>query len=165
MQLINTRSDLDAIAGTPEHEAFMNMLKGSVYRLEKNDQAKQWTLHVDTSTIENYGFSLLDFPGLEEPAIPQYLDKPLEERFEEVRKALQAAIDVKAISFGFKSGGNALMLYAGFVNPYQPLAQVFATWEASVWADADAYKNEVIAGNKPMLSGDQAVALMPVYPT
>lgn len=164
MPLINTRSDLDAITGTPEHEAFMNMLKGSIYRLEKDDQAKQWTLHIDTSTIKNYGFTLLDFPGLEEPAIPQYVDKSLEELSEEVRKALQAAIDVKAESFGFKSGGNALMLYAGFVNPYQPLAQVFATWEASVWAAADAYKEEVIAGNEPMLTPEQAVALMPEYP-
>jgi hypothetical protein len=83
---------------------------------------------------------------------------------EAVRLALQSAIDDKAKSFGF-SGGNALMLYAGFLNPFQPLAQVFATWEASVWIEADAYKQEVIAGNKPMLSGDEAVALMPVYPS
>lgn len=80
-----------------------------------------------------------------------------------VRNALQSAIDTKAKSFGF-SGGNALMLYAGFVNPFQPLAQVFATWEASVWVEADAYKQEVILGQKPMLTGDEAVALMPEYP-
>lgn len=82
---------------------------------------------------------------------------------ENVRVALQSAIDDKARSFGF-SGGNALMLYAGFVNPFQPLAQVFATWEASVWVEADAYKSDVIAGLKPMLSEAEAVALMPVYP-
>jgi len=88
----------------------------------------------------------------------------LEELAENVRLALQSAIDEKAKSFGF-SGGNALMLYAGFINPFQPLAQIFATWEASVWVEADAYKADVIAGLKPMLSPGEAVALMPVYPS
>lgn len=88
----------------------------------------------------------------------------LEQLAENVRFALQSAIDDKAKTFGF-SGGNALMLYAGFSNPFQPLAQVFATWEASVWIEADAYKQEVIAGNKAMLSGKEAVSLMPVYPS
>jgi hypothetical protein len=88
----------------------------------------------------------------------------IEQLAESVRLALQSAIDDKAKSFGF-SGGNALMLYAGFLNPFQPLAQVFATWEASVWVEADAYKADVIAGLKPMLSGAEAVALMPVYPS
>ena len=87
----------------------------------------------------------------------------LEDLTENVRVALQAEIDAKAKSFGF-SGGNALMLYAGFLNPFQPLAQVFATWESSVWVEADAYKHDVIAGTKPMLSPSEAVALMPSYP-
>ena len=88
----------------------------------------------------------------------------LAEQAEAVRVALQAAIDDKAKSFGFISGGNALMLYAGFVNPFQPLAQTFATWEASVWYEAELYKAEVFSGNKPMLSTAEAVALMPSYP-
>ena len=32
MTLINTRADLDAIAGTPEHDAFMAVLAGSMSR-------------------------------------------------------------------------------------------------------------------------------------
>lgn len=92
------------------------------------------------------------------------IEIPIEILAENVRIALQASIDDKAKSFGF-SGGNALMLYAGFINPFQPLAQVFATWEASVWVEADAYKSDVIAGLKPMLSPSEAVALMPVYPS
>ena len=87
----------------------------------------------------------------------------LAELAENVRVALQTAIDDKAKSFGF-SGGNALMLYAGFANPFQSLAQVFATWESTVWVEAEAYKAEVIAGTKPMLTGAEAVAMMPTYP-
>lgn len=87
----------------------------------------------------------------------------LEELSELVRNALQSAIDVNARLLGF-SGGNALMLYAGFSNSFQPLATHFAEWEASVWVEADAYKSEVLAGNKPMLTPLEAVALMPTYP-
>lgn len=99
-------------------------------------------------------------PAPAAPAAPP----TLVELAEEVRVALQSAIDDKAKSFGFISGGNALMLYAGFVNPFQPLAQTFATWEASVWYEAELYKAEVIAGTKPMLTPAEAVALMPTYP-
>ena len=88
---------------------------------------------------------------------------PIEQLAEDVRVALQAAIDAKAKSFNFSSG-NALMLYAGFNNPFQTLAQQFATWEASVWVEAESYRQEVIAGTKPMLTSSEAVALMPEYP-
>lgn len=88
---------------------------------------------------------------------------PIEQLTEDVRIALQLAIDNKAKSFNFSSG-NALMLYAGFNNPFQSLAQQFATWEASVWYEAETYRQEVIAGTKPMLTPNEAVALMPEYP-
>ena len=86
----------------------------------------------------------------------------LEQQFESVRIALQSAIDAKAQEFEF-SNGNSLMLYAGFVNPFQSLAQQFATWEASVWVEAGQYKAQVIAGTQPMLTPEQAVAMMPAY--
>lgn len=90
-------------------------------------------------------------------------DPSIDDLIEEVRSALQAAIDIKAKSLGF-SGGNALILYVGFENPFRQLAQIFAPWEASVWAEADAYKADVMAGTKPMLTGPEAVDLMPAYP-
>lgn len=78
-----------------------------------------------------------------------------------VRVALQSEIDAKAKVLGF-SGGNALMLYASFTNPFKATALPFAQWEASAWAEAEAYKQEVIAGTKPMLSPIEAVAMMPI---
>lgn len=81
-----------------------------------------------------------------------------------VKFALQNSIDEKACALGF-SGGNALMLYAGFTNAFQPLAITFATWEATVWVEADTYKAQVVAGTAPMLTPEEAVALMPAYPT
>jgi len=87
----------------------------------------------------------------------------LEEQFEQVRVALQAEIDVKARTFDF-SNGNALILYAGFTNPFQTLSQQFAGWEVSVWVEAGIYKDEVIAGTSPMVTPAEAVAMMPAYP-
>ena len=83
---------------------------------------------------------------------------------EDVRNALQDAIDAKARGLGF-SGGNALMLYAGFENAFKVLAQQFGAWEAQVWVEAGAYKAQVQSGDKPMVSGIEAVLMMPEYPT
>jgi hypothetical protein len=74
--IINTRADLDAIAGTPEHEEFMRFLKGSMTR--KQDVAVRpegygqpgyegdvippvWEDVEDLSTIERFGFTKADF--------------------------------------------------------------------------------------------------------
>jgi len=74
--VINSRADLDAIAGTPEHAEFMTALKGSMTR--KEDQAVYpegynepgyegdkidpvWVDVEDLSTIERFGFTKADF--------------------------------------------------------------------------------------------------------
>ena len=73
---INTREDLDAIQGTPEHTEFMEFLKGTMTR--KQDTAVRpdnysdpeydgeviepiWEDVADLSTIERFGFSESDF--------------------------------------------------------------------------------------------------------
>lgn len=73
---INTREDLDAIAGTPEHEEFMAFLKGTM--TSKQDIAVRpdnysdpnydgevidpvWEDVEDLSTIERFGFVKSDF--------------------------------------------------------------------------------------------------------
>lgn len=84
--------------------------------------------------------------------------------FEIIRIAIQTVIDEKAKSFGFSSG-NALMLYAGFTNEFQSLALTFASWEANIWVEAEAYRVQVIAGTKPMLSPEQVVSMIPNYPS
>ena len=110
----------------------------------------------------NFPVSEIDGVTIENIPDPTPETPTLEQQFEAVRVALQSAIDVKAQEFEF-SNGNSLMLYAGFVNPFQSLAQQFATWEASVWVEAGQYKAQVIAGTQPMLTPEQAVAMMPAY--
>lgn len=69
---INTREDLDAIAGTPEHVAFMALLAGTLWRLEKDDTAQAWVAIEDNSTIERFNFTRADFPDAQPPALPEY---------------------------------------------------------------------------------------------
>lgn len=74
--IINTRADLDAITGTPEHAEFMQFLKGSMTR--KQDVAERpegygqpeyegeaippvWQDVEDLSTIQAFGFAKADF--------------------------------------------------------------------------------------------------------
>ena len=74
--IINTRADLDAIAGTPEHAEFMQSLKGSMTRKQDvqvypdgyNQPGYEgpklepiWEDVEDLSTIERFGFTKSDF--------------------------------------------------------------------------------------------------------
>ena len=70
---INTREDLDAIAGTPEHVAFMALLAGTLWRLEKDDTAQAWVAIEDNSTIARLNFTRADFPDAQPPALPEYV--------------------------------------------------------------------------------------------
>ena len=74
--IINTREDLDAIVGTPEHTEFMQMLKGSMTRKQNvqvypdgynqpNYEGEKlepiWQDVEDLSIIERFGFVKADF--------------------------------------------------------------------------------------------------------
>lgn len=74
--IVNSREDLDAIQGRPPHAEFMDMLKGSIYRLEKDDVAKTWVIVKDTSLIEQFGFLPNDFPDVMPPELPTYIPPP-----------------------------------------------------------------------------------------
>ena len=74
--IINTRQDLDAIAGTPEHQEFMEFLAGSITRKQDSRSyptnynqpdyegdvlAPVWVDVEDLSVIESFGFTKSDF--------------------------------------------------------------------------------------------------------
>lgn len=65
--MIRTREDLDAVAGTPEHAAFMALLHGSIYRPEYNAESGAWVAVEDDSLIGQFGFALADFPDRQAP--------------------------------------------------------------------------------------------------
>jgi len=76
---INTREDLDAIQGTPEHAEFMQFLKGTMTRSQNIAEYPDgysepdydgpevdpvWEEVEDLSTIERFGFTKDDFGSL-----------------------------------------------------------------------------------------------------
>lgn len=75
---INTRADLDALEGTPEHAQFMAILGGSIYHLEKDDEAKMWKAVEDTSMIERFDFTRTDFADVQPPELPEYIASHIE---------------------------------------------------------------------------------------
>lgn len=103
-----------------------------------------------------------DGQSFHEPSAPPVNELTQTEQFEQIRQALQDKIDAKARSFGF-SGGNALILFAGFSNPFQSLALQFASWEVAIWVEAGQYKEQVLNGTQPMVTVEQAVEMMPEY--
>lgn len=91
--VINTRADLDALAGTPAHAAFMAGLLGSLWRLEKDDVAGLWRAVEDSSTIERFGFVRADFGAVVAPTLPDYVAPAVAEIVVspwQIRKALNA---------------------------------------------------------------------------
>jgi hypothetical protein len=74
--VINTREDLDALIGFPAHGKFMEYLKGTLWRLQKNDEQKQWELHEDDSAIKRFGFERTDeqFKDAQAPELPIYVE-------------------------------------------------------------------------------------------
>lgn len=79
MNIINTRQDLDAIIGTPDHDAFMAILGGMLWRLERDDLAQTWKAVEDSSTIAQFGFTRSDFPNAVPPELPAYVPPVPEE--------------------------------------------------------------------------------------
>lgn len=130
---------------------------------ETVNELPQYAIQVSETQFQSrFDLLLVDGVLTVSPPLPEPV--PLEKQFEAVRHALQAEIDSKAIILGF-SDGNVLMLYAGFDNPFQPLAQGFAVWEAGVWLEAGTFKQSVIDGDEAMITPAEAVAMMPEYTT
>jgi hypothetical protein len=71
--IINTRSDLDAIAGTPAHAIFMTSLASTLWRTELDVDAGVWNVVEDDSTINRFGLTRADFPNLQPPEAPVYV--------------------------------------------------------------------------------------------
>lgn len=78
LPVLNTRADLDAIAGTPEHAEFMDYLRGSLTRLvdtqtypegygqpdyEGEPMPPVWTEVEDLAAIERFGFTKAEVLG------------------------------------------------------------------------------------------------------
>lgn len=128
----------------------------SVIRLSDGD-----TVPADANNVD--GLAYLEWLAAGNVPEPAYTPT-VQQTLEDIRVALQRAIDAKAAELQFPNGGNTLLLYAGFANPFQPVALTFAQWEASVWHEADVYRQNILLGLSPMITAEEAVAMIPAYP-
>ena len=113
MTIITTRADLDSIAGTPEHAAFMQMLAGSMWRLEKDDSAQQWVAVEDDSTIARFGFAREDFPGAQPPELPLYVPEPVPTQFELDQRRYQKRAAVQSQLIAWMAADNMSRVRSG----------------------------------------------------
>lgn len=91
------------------------------------------------------------------------------EAVEAVRSALQAAIDLRFAQVQQDVGTafdteDRFLRYCGYPNAFREAAERYGAWTADVWDKANKYKAQVLAGQVPMLSPQQAVEMMPAYP-
>ena len=70
--VINTRADLDHLIGTDDYALIMTHLRGSLFRLIKNDAAQAWEVVADDTTINRFGFVRADFSDVVAPDVPVY---------------------------------------------------------------------------------------------
>lgn len=158
--LINTRADLDAIIGTPEHTSFMTMLAGSLWRVERDDVAKTWVAVEDNSTIERFGFTRADFPDAKAPDLPEYPVQSPEQIQQDIEAALNAHIDSVARAKGYDSRITAT-LRAGYPNPWQAEGIAFGAWMDACYAKAFEIMTAVQAGTRAVPTEAELIAEMP----
>jgi hypothetical protein len=118
LRSINNRADLDAIAGTQEHEAFMALLAGSLWRLEKDDDAMTWRAIEDSSTVARFGFDRDDFPNAQPPALPPYVPPP---------SAVPQAVTMRQARLALLSAGLLDQVNAAITDPAARIEWEYAT--------------------------------------
>lgn len=166
--VINTREDLDATTGTPEHDAFMALLAGTLWRLEKDDTAQAWVAIEDNSTIERFNFTRADFPDAQPPALPEYVPEPPQAgqaRLHEIEQAIQNHINqtVAGLGMGFTDDQSLIGKYAGYDNVFRPIAEAVGKWVAEIWYLAAQDKVAIVSGKKSIPTVDEALAQIPPF--
>ena len=91
--IINTQEDLNAIAGTSEHEQFMATLRGSLFTVHKDEVTQKWVADENNETIERFGLIRADFEPIEPPVLPA------NETAEEIAASAQAIINKESRAY------------------------------------------------------------------
>jgi len=104
MNIINTKEDVTALSEA-ERNQFIQSLRGTLWRLSKDDDLKTWVATEDNTTIQRFGFTRDNFPDAVAPALPIYIDTS--PTYQELR----------ATEYNLKSTGEQFgMLYDDQVN-------------------------------------------------
>lgn len=140
LNLINTRADLDAIVGTPEHNAFMALLASTLWRVEKDDAAKMFRVVEDVSAVAGFGFTAADFPGARPPELPMYevavVPVPAVITMRQARLVLLSAGLLDAVNAGINAMPQAVQIEWEFAATVDRASPLVATLAAALQLDA-----------------------------
>jgi hypothetical protein len=89
MMIINTRADLDTLSAA-DQDVFKARLAAGIYNWQWVDG--QWVLQENTTTLEQFGFTVADFPDAPKPEKPDYNPDEREAQ----RKAAEAQANRKS---------------------------------------------------------------------
>jgi hypothetical protein len=96
MMIINTRADLDTLSAA-DQDVFKARLAAGIYNWQWIDG--QWVLQESTTTLEQFGFTVADFPNAPKPEKPDYnpdereAQRKVDETIESRRNAYIAEAD------------------------------------------------------------------------
>ena len=103
LPIINNRSDIESLS-FEDRTQFMNLLAGSVWKLQRDDENQRWILIEDLSTITKYGISMGELSDIPKPDIPEW--KPLPDPRESIQcTALQGllALDQSGLASAYQT--------------------------------------------------------------
>jgi len=90
------------------------------------------------------------------------LQQELAKRPQEITNAISKHLDEQAQALRYDNMMSARS-YAGYANPFQDEATKLAQWASDCWVKAGQIEADVKAGNIPMPTVDEAIAMLPVY--
>jgi len=121
--------------------------------------------HLTDEQLAEFGITKQEPPTPPEPSPIELLLAQAEAVRLALIDAVQAQFQAVQAEIGaFFQSSSEFKTFAAFPNAFQTPAQLFGAWEAEVWHQANLYKLQVLAGQAPMLTPEQAVAMMPDYP-
>lgn len=125
---INTRNDLELARGTPAYDHYMALLRGTLWRLEKDDVAATWRAVADDSAIARFGLNRADFGDVPAPALPVYVPESDKEPAR-VAALWQGAHDYEYAQIS----GSAVGLLAMGVMQSKPKCLAVQAWIKGIW--------------------------------
>ena len=116
--IINTKEDLDSIAGTSEYKQFMTILRGSLFSIRNDESTNRWVADESNDVIERFGLTRADFEPIEQPVLPA--NKTLNESKQAKKEQIRAEFDwfnqqpvVDADGIGWAGGFNSSLMLDG----------------------------------------------------
>ena len=140
----------------------MQSLRGTLWRLEKDDAARAWVPTENNTTIERFGFSRADFAPIIAPDLPAFATPNPEDIQKSRMDAVQVHLDEAAQALGYDDIKSAAT-YADedAVLKFQREGQSLRAWRSFVWEHCNTLLASVQAGEREIPGESELIAGLP----